>query len=509
MAGSRYVYRGKPDGFLATSAGTESVRTVPDPFYEGLVVDVILDHMHHQYATKDGYNVGAIKVRIFSIHNSRDDELLDWADPLDSAIQEMPLIGELVMIHKVLGNFFYTKKVFLAHRMQENGMLKLNDTLNNRISQLNTKITATADEISIDSHKFGEYFKPDSRVRQLKHFEGDLLIQGRMGHSIRFGSSKVDPSSNGMSPNIILRTGQGKDIEKTDVTKDSPFGLILEDINKDAASIWMTSDQTIPFQPTTVDAGSFKRTIQNGPHQYDGAQIIANSDRLVLNAKKTHVMLFANEEIYLNSFKNTSIDSDSSIVLTANLDISNSTARNIDNIANVDFTVHAGKDILTLSMEKTSLLATKIYMGSIEDDKEPMVGGMSLSVFLARLLTILMGTPSTVATPQTPGVPYQIPPALVPSVAAFTHVITPVGPGALNPLIQTGLAALYAELAKPNSGQKVPSLFAGAPFNSGDNFVNLGNEVVKMELNKFSEGTQIITENNKWILADKSYYKVI
>jgi hypothetical protein len=330
-----------------------------------------------------------------------------------------------------------------------------------------------------------------------------------MGHSIRFGSSKVDPSSNGMAPNIILRTGQGKDIEKTDATKDSVFGLILEDINKDAASIWMTSDQTIPFQPTTVDAGSFKRTLQNGPHKYDGAQIIANSDRLVLNAKKTHVMLFANEEIYLNSFKNTSIDSDSSIVLTANLDISNSAARNIDNIANVDFTVHAGKSILTLSMEKTSMLSSKIYMGSIEDDKEPMVGGTSLSVFLARLLTILMGTPATVVPPQVPGTPYQISPALTPSIATFSHVITPVGPGALNPLIQAGLMALYAELAKPNSGQRAPATFAGAPFNSGDNFVNLGNEVVNMELNKFIAGTQVVTTNNKWELADKSYYKVI
>ena len=127
MASSnKYVYNGKLDGLLATSGGTESARAIPNQFYEAIVVDVVLDHHHPQYAKKDGYNVGAIKIRIFSVHNSRSDELLDWADPIESTILEMPLIGELVIVHKILGNFFYTRKVFLAHRIQENGMLQLN-----------------------------------------------------------------------------------------------------------------------------------------------------------------------------------------------------------------------------------------------------------------------------------------------------------------------------------------------------------------------------------------------
>ena len=264
-SGDRYIYRGKPDGLLATSGNTESVRAIPNQFYEAVVVDVILDHHHPQYAKKDGYNVGAIKIRIFSVHNSRHDDLLDWADPIESSILEMPLIGELVVVHKILGNFYYTRKVFLAHRMQENGMLQLNNALNNRGNRLKSKIAVTKQEITADKHKFGEYFKPDSRVRPLKHFEGDLLIQGRMGQSIRFGSSQMELASPGMAPNIILRTGQGKDIEKTDATKDSIFGLILEDVNKDASSIWMTADQNVPFEPITINAGSFNRSIQAPP----------------------------------------------------------------------------------------------------------------------------------------------------------------------------------------------------------------------------------------------------
>jgi hypothetical protein len=82
-----------------------------------------------------------------------------------------------------------------------------------------------------------------------------------------------------------------------------------------------------------------------------------------------------------------------------------------------------------------------------------------------------------------------------------------MGPALLNPEIVGGLVKLYSELIKPNSGQQIPLPFAGAPFNSGDNFVNLGNEVVKIEKNKFKEGKQTKIENNKWLLAE-SYYKV-
>ncbi len=508
---SKHVYHGKRDGLLATSGGTESATTIQTELYEALVVDVILDHMHPKYAKKDGYNVGAIKVRIFSIHNGRTDDSLDWADPIESSILEMPLIGELVMVQKILGNYFYNRKVFLAHRVQENGMLQLNTVLNNRGNNLKSKVATTKQEMTPEKHKFGEYFKPDSRVRPLKHFEGDLVIQGRMGNSIRFGSSKMELSSPGLAPNIILRTGQGKDIEKTDASKESIFGLILEDVNKDASSIWMTSDQNIPFEPITINAGSFNRSMQIPPQKYGGAQILMNSDSIVLDAKKTHILLYSNEEIYLNSFKNTAIDTDSSIILTANLDIELKTGRRVDIQADSDVTIISANDISMVAGSTVSLLAKKIYLGSFTNDAEPVVGGTSLSIFLARLIHALMGIGIT--PPQiTPYglVPTIFPPPLTPGLAATAHVITAVGPGSLSPLVITALTALYTELVKPNLGTSKKLLYSGAPFNSLDAFVNMSNEDTDalIEKNNFKTGEQIKTENNKWKLND-DYYKVL
>lgn len=504
-SGNRYVSRIKPSGLLATSTTGDIAKSVTKSYYEALVVDVILDHFHPLYSA-DGYNVGGIKVRIFSVHDSADDDLLDWAFPMDSTIQEMPLIGEIVLLQKVLGNFFYMRKVNITHRLQENAMLKLNSKLSNRPKKLNSSITATATEISSEAHQFGEYYKPDSRVRPLKHFEGDVLFQGKMGHSIRFGSSQIDPSSKGMAPNLILRTGQSKDVELNACTSDKIFGLILEDVNNDVSSIWMTSDQVVPYEPTIINVGSFYRSLKNPPQQYDGGSIIINSDRVVLGSKKTHIMMFSQEEIYLNSFKNTSIDTDSSIILTANVDIRNFAGRNIDNLVDKDFTISAGNDISIVATKNFSLVADKTFLGSIDDDTEPMVGGTSLSKWLARFILTLMGTPAQV-TPWIPPAEPTIPEA-VPGIADTFHVITPMGPGKLNPDITAGLLKLYSELVKPNSGQSKKLDFSGAPFNSGDNFVNLGNQVPQVELNAFKQGTPTVVKNNEWKLTD-SYYRVI
>jgi hypothetical protein len=514
MAGDRYVYRRKPEGLLSTTDTAASARPLTSEFYEAIVVDVILDHHHPQYAKKDGYNVGAIKIRIFSVHNGRSDDLLDWADPIESSILEMPLIGELVILHKILGIFYYTRKVFLAHRIQENGMLQLNNALNNRNDKLKSKIATTKQELTTGKYKFGEYFKPDSRVRPLKHFEGDLLIQGRMGQSIRFGSSQMELASPGMAPNIILRTGQGKDIEKTDATKDSVFGLILEDINKDASSIWMTADQNVPFEPITINAGSFNRSIQAPPQKYGGAQIILNSDAIVLDAKKTHILLYSNEEIYLNSFKNTAIDTDSSIILTANLDIELKSSRRVDIQADSDVTIISGNDISLTAAGTMSLLAKKIYLGSSANDVEPTVGGTSLSMWLARLIQALMGVGIT--PPQLPyqltgsPIPTTVVPPLVPGPAAIVHGLMGSMPVQLSQVVIAGLTALYAELMPPNAGSIKKLPYSGAPFNSSDVFVNMGNENTSalIEKNEFKKGEQIKTENNTWKLSD-DYYKVL
>ena len=162
--------------------------------------------------------------------------------------------------------------------------------------------------------------------------------------------------------------------------------------------------------------------------------------------------------------------------------------------------MYAGSDVTSISIEKTALVADKLFIGTTEDDSEPLVGGTTLSKFLARLILAL--THAGTKDPK-PG-------QHTPAGAAHTniHVITPTGPGKLNPTIVKALDDLYKELQKKNPGQKNKKDFAGAPFNSEDNFVMLVNEEPTMELNKFKNGKQMRVDRPEWKLSEP-YYKVV
>ena len=107
----------------------------------------------------------------------------------------------------------------------------------------------------------GKYFKANNKIRPLKHFEGDTIIQSRFGSSIRFGAYENNPSidvgtSNGYgdsysenlgNPMILIRNRQ-----KITKNKETKYQYnILEDINEDGSSIQITSGRTISkFVPT-------------------------------------------------------------------------------------------------------------------------------------------------------------------------------------------------------------------------------------------------------------------
>jgi hypothetical protein len=440
--------------------------------YEAIVSDVILDHTHPKYSRVDGFNIGAVRVRILNYTQNVSDKLLPWADPIDSTVQEYPLIGEMVSLTKIRGNFFYTKKVPIARRIQENAFLKLNDALSERSSNTLSKALREQTETIVESHKFGDYYRPDSRVRPLKHFEGDTIFQGRMGQSIRFGSSKLDPSSDSLAPNIILRAGQGKGLEEQRISITTVFGVMLEDVNKDPSSIWMVSDQVVPLEPATINAGSFVRSIKTPPQIFDKAQVIVNSDRVILNSRKNSIMLFSAAGINLNSFEDITADTDGNVLFTANQEMSIRVGKSINLMADENIINTAGNSLLFSSQEKASILSKKIFIGSVENESQPMVGGTALAAALTELVRIL--SQSTIL------------------------VTTPAGPGTLSTPVRNALNQFITNTLKSNNN---------ALFNSKSNFVSLQNEKITVETNNFKNGSIKEVELNDWVLT-KQYYRV-
>ena len=131
-------------------------------------------------------------------------------------------------------------------------------------------------------------------VNPMMPFEGDTILEGRLGQSLRFTQSITGKTpwtgSNGF-PLIILSNGQ--------VNVGNGFEFITEDINTDSTSIYLTSNQQLPLSASYLATGSFS----NGPiptSHYTGSQALINSGRIYLNANKERVLINGVEGVGLS-----------------------------------------------------------------------------------------------------------------------------------------------------------------------------------------------------------------
>lgn len=125
------------------------------------------------------------------------------------------------------------------------------------------------------------------KIKFLKPNEGDTILQGRVGNTIRFSEFHLTEDGKSSSPSIFIRNKQNPEFD------DKPIGtLVDEDINKDGTSIYITSGKVkIPFKETI---GVAKTAFAGYPSSGDlkGDQLFINSDRIILSAKAKEFIIF-------------------------------------------------------------------------------------------------------------------------------------------------------------------------------------------------------------------------
>ena len=120
---------------------------------------------------------------------------------------------------------------------------------------------------SLTETGINDYFQEIETVRPLQPYLGDIMLEGRYGQSLRFGSTINTNSEKGGShqpnhwsnegevgnPITIIRNGQTNDTTK------ASFEHILEDVNGDDSSIYLCSNQQISnFQKAGILPLSYK-----------------------------------------------------------------------------------------------------------------------------------------------------------------------------------------------------------------------------------------------------------
>ena len=211
----------------------------------------------------------------------------------------------------------------------------------------------------------GNYFIEQSNIKPLKKFEGDIIVESRVGSSLRFGTtvrnngealSNWSTGSFNGQPITILRNGQG-------LQGQVGFLPTEENINNDNSSIYLTNGQQIPLKPSSVrDYYSYKK-IPTSAKDYRGDQIILNSGRLFLNSKTDSIFLSSPQSINLNSQKTLNIDT-----------------------------------------EEVSIQAEKILLGS-KDAKEPVLYGELTEDVLLSIIALLEQIINSSSTATAAGVP--------------------------------------------------------------------------------------------------------
>mgnify|MGYP001193518355 CR=1 FL=1 len=375
----------KPSNRIGDVAGVRSTLLGLSKFYEievGEVIDVIYnqdDDEGTQYGT--AVDVNKIQVRLLSSQRNVDTDDLKWIQPIDVSIRKLPLIGELVLVYDLHGNFFYGNT--LCNLGDVNLNLNVNMSLDPKYSN-NSAGGGDYDEVSAGGamdnssgeFKVGNYFKEDKDIHPTKQYEGDVIIEGRFGNSIRFGSNITEkkgddetPKEN--SPNIILKTGQLFDAEKhgnASKVEDLKKKYLLpvdDDINDDGSSVWITTDQKIDLKPATEEEKlSHFISYTPIPEKYDGKQIVLNSDRIIFNSKENDIFGFAKKGISFMTDGIFAIDNTKTLILNTEDKIN----------------LKAKSDIISKTDTKFEVDSPKINLGA--DAVEPVALGNQLKTCL-------------------------------------------------------------------------------------------------------------------------------
>jgi hypothetical protein len=225
------------------------------------VLDIILDINHPLAEKKGNYDsVGTI------FYTNLDDNLpyissenAPSATPLFTHLKYYPLINEIVLVLTTNDNNPYDGKTKTTYYLPQVNMWghphhnALPFKFNNNNSNINNYKESESGLIRKEEENtpitLGNYFKEQTNIKPLLPYEGDMILEGRFGNSIRFGSTNNDNNisnpnnwsdvGNTGDPITIIRNGQSSNLD------NKGWLPTIENIGEDASNIYLTSNQRI------------------------------------------------------------------------------------------------------------------------------------------------------------------------------------------------------------------------------------------------------------------------
>ena len=372
---------------------------IGDPIEErikvGRVIDIILNDKYPKFKKYGGDSaIGTIKFKPINFATPGE----SFAKPFFPNISSLPLVNEIVLIFKLPGNninkaganesFYYINSINLWNTPHHNAFPEVstlsksteNQQSYSQVEEGNPGVNSDKlKQINLNSpvNKSQRTFIEKSNIHPLLPFPGDNIYQGRFGNSIRLGSTNVSEdealkhklnewSQTGSSgdPITIVRNGQ------PDKTEKPGYKHIIEEVNKDLTSIYLTSTQTIPIDLASENFRSFSTKKESinyipiKPKDYNSPQTIITSDRIIANAKKDSILLSAQKSVSLSTNNTVNINTKSMIVDAGNIRLGSIEAN--ESVVKGDTLYFQLNSLLKALIQMTSILKTsQIWPGGV------------------------------------------------------------------------------------------------------------------------------------------------
>lgn len=266
------------------------------------VVDIILDDSHEDWSKFGEIEaLGAIRFRVIGHQQDESDPTtLDIAYPINSNFKNYPLLNEIVLVTNAPAidhddssishtRYYYSTIVNLWNSPHHN---------------------AFPDKyLNPGDPDLGYNFEDKANVAPLQPSQGDVIVEGRQGQTIRFTGTDFEKKfveTNDQKPITIISNGKAE---------ADPATPVVENIDDDPASIYLVEDHTVKL----TQANEKRDAWDSEPDKadaYAGSQILINSGRLFFNAKEESILLSGTEAIGGNA-KTISWDGEDYVALDA------------------------------------------------------------------------------------------------------------------------------------------------------------------------------------------------
>ena len=266
-------------------------------FFIGEVIEVY----DETYRDSNSNSLYSVLVKTYNDDNSQ----RLYCTPANINIKQIPLVGEHVFIYKSLNaesndnkvrtRWYYLNTLPLQSSIHHNSLPGTTNKPKQQKTDINSSVPKSTQNETAQQTALGDTFQERSDIPFLQPYEGDLLIEGRFGNSVRFGSTHTGTGKYSQAQSSAFSGPAGSPIIILSNRKPgSPKKFTLENVNDDYSSIYLTS----PNQEIKTIQLSKELTRSNG---FGGSQFIASADKVVLQAKTGTIVLDASKRISMNA----------------------------------------------------------------------------------------------------------------------------------------------------------------------------------------------------------------